>query len=42
LAINQELADEGLSKMARPAGGGSEKTELAEFAKMQADINKEK
>jgi len=40
LGINQELADEGLSKMARPAGGGSEKTELDEFAKMQAEINK--
>jgi hypothetical protein len=25
LGINQELADEGLSKMARPAGGGGEK-----------------
>jgi len=40
LAINQELADEGLSKMARPAGGGSEKAEIDEFTAMQTKINK--
>jgi len=40
LEINQELADEGLSRMARPAGGGSEKTEINEFAEMQTAINK--
>ncbi|MFV0536830.1 MAG: hypothetical protein ACK5M3_05580 [Dysgonomonas sp.] len=38
--IKQELADEGLAKMAPPKGGGQTKSEEDEFAELMTDINK--
>lgn len=41
LEINQELANEGLSKMAKPASGTKAKSDEDEFVKLMEDINKQ-